>query len=115
MDLEVCRGRRGVRPNNGSVAENSFLFPSPMGRAFSGKKLLNQWVEEFPEEFNVISGMRNHRSTDRGLSLFPQYALMYILLKDYGVRSITWYKIAKIGAGRVDAQKIAARWVGVTK
>lgn len=100
----------GVGLTMGQLKEIIFYYPSQWEECFRRKKLLDQWVEDFPEEFDLTSGMRGHRSTDRGLSLLPQYALMYILLKDHGVRSITWYKIAKIKPGRVDAPKIAARW-----
>ena len=71
----------------GQLEETIFYYPVQWEERFRKRNLLNQWVEEFPEEFDIISGMRNHRSTDRGLSLFPQYALMYILLKDYGKQS----------------------------
>jgi hypothetical protein len=97
-----------------SMEEHKLGYPSQWQNEYRKTGFVWLWRSDYPELFEDYLG-----STRRGtLDLFPQYALMYLIRRDQGIHSITWYKLAS----RPDHSKnkertlkywgIMKRWMG---
>lgn len=80
----------------------------------SGKVAL--WRAEFPDTIEDWMGSCNPGTLD----LFAQYALMFLLRKEQGANSITWYNIADVSKKSVVRDRtveywgIMRKWMGET-
>jgi hypothetical protein len=74
---------------------------------------VGRWIHEFGEMFEraVWEARFPQLSTRLGtLDLFAQYALMYLMRKQLGFISITWYKLANLNAKSVNRARTDAHW-----
>jgi hypothetical protein len=78
------------------------------------KGLVSEWIDEFPKMFDDYLNwftLKNSLSTRPGtLDLFAQYALMYLLRKDYGIHSLTWYALCLKNQNYVNRDQCQGYW-----
>jgi hypothetical protein len=65
-------------------------YPSTWEDEYRKSGFVQKWRDEYPALFEDYKGSTRLETLD----LFPQYALMFLLRRDQGIRSITWYKLA---------------------
>ena len=72
------------------------------------------WSQEFPEMFDGSCGTHKPPYARTGtLENFPNYALMYLLQKNHGVHSITYFRLgSKASKDGNRLQVIMRKWMG---
>jgi hypothetical protein len=72
-------------------------YPESWEHEYKQKGFVFKWIDEFPkmfEDYLNCCTLKNSLNTRLGiLDLFAQYGLMYLLRKDYGFHSLTWFKM----------------------
>jgi hypothetical protein len=74
--------------------ELTLTYPAAWADEYRRELTVACWAADFPEQFGGANELRSTRSGT--LDLFPQHALMYLMRRDHGMQSITWYYLAAI-------------------
>ena len=75
---------------NSFTEEVMLKYPPPWEDEYRKTGFIKLWRDKYPGLFE------DHKGSARlgTLDLFAQYALMFLLRREQGIRSITWYKLA---------------------
>jgi hypothetical protein len=70
--------------------EHNLSYPGIWKDEYRETGFVQMWRDRYPDLFE------DHKGSARlgTLDLFPQYALMFLLRNEQGIRSITWYNLA---------------------
>ena len=86
-------------------------YPKEWAKEYKLTGLVSQWRRDYKTMFKDHKG-----SSQLGtLDLFPQYALMYLLRKQDGIYSLTWYKIANVSPRSVNRERTLRYWAIMKK
>jgi hypothetical protein len=90
------------------------IYPRKWDAEYRKTRFVQLWRDKYPVLFEDHKG-----STRLGtLDLFSQYALMYLLRRDKGIESITWYKLSSTPDRSKNKERtlrywaIMQRWMG---
>lgn len=91
---------------NNFAEEHILKYPGDWEDEYKKTGFIHLWREKYPTLFE------DHKGSDRldTLDLFPQYALMFLLRRDQGIRSITWYKLASSPEGSKNEARTLKYW-----
>jgi hypothetical protein len=92
-------------------AEIDLAYPPSWEKAYRENGTVSVWHDEFPDLFRSC-GYSARLGT---LDLFPQYALMYLLRKQWGVMSVTWYSLADTSKKSKNRERTLAAWAIMRK
>lgn len=93
---KCCFVRRNGVHMQGLVMDDelTLTYPTAWAEEYRRNLTVACWATDFPDQFG---GANELRSTRPGtLDLFPQHALMYLMRRDHGMQSITWFYLAAI-------------------
>lgn len=94
-------------------------YPESWEREYREKGFVSKWIDEFPkmfEDYLNCCTLRNSLSTRLGtLDLFAQYCLMYLLRKDCGFHSLTWFKMGLTNQKSINWHRSQKYWRIMTK
>jgi len=89
-----------------SFSQEIIKYPELWETEYKKAGFVQEWRDENPTMFKDYGG-----STKLGtLDLFPQYALMYLLRRDQGITSITWYKLADTSKKSKNRERTQRYW-----
>lgn len=86
--------------------EITIKYPLEWEDEYRATLFVDLWRTTYSDMFSDHTGSCNPGTLD----LFPQYALMFLLRRDQGTHSITWYKIAGMNNLTKTTNLIQKRW-----
>jgi len=94
--------------------EIPIYYPPDWEDEYKRNRAIAIWSEEFPEMFDGSCGTHKPPYARTGtLENFPNYALMYLLRKNHGVYSITYFRLgSKASKDGNRLQVIMRKWMG---
>lgn len=69
-----------------------FEYPTSWTTEYLAHRTVEEWWRTFPDQFDRNPGARRPGN----LQYFAQYALMYLLRRDYDIKSLTWLHLAAV-------------------
>jgi hypothetical protein len=70
------------------------------------QSLVDEWCKQYPYDFSGITP----NDTPSTLTIFAQYALMYLLRKTEGVSSLTWCYVAERAKKSINRTRTLTHW-----
>lgn len=98
--------------------EIDIFYPVVWEDEYRQTKTVASWHEKFPELFNFVEFTYGYSTRPGTLDLFAQHALMYLLRRDEGFMSITWYSLAETSEKTknrrrtLDSWSVMKKWMG---
>ena len=82
-------------------------YPKSWEKEYADSRTVSVWHTEFPDLFPDPVGFSTRLGT---LDLFPQHALMYLLRKQSGMMSVTWFSLADTSKNSKNRDRTLAAW-----
>jgi hypothetical protein len=75
------------------MEEIIIYYPIAWENEYRLKGLVSKWFDEFPKLYDDYLNKKSLSCNPGTLDLFAQYALMYLIKKNHGFHSLTWFKM----------------------
>jgi hypothetical protein len=96
---------------NSFTEEIVLKYPRIWEEEYRRTGFIQLWRDKYPDLFEDHNGSSRLGTLD----LFAQYALMFLLCRDQGIQSITWYKLASTPENSVNKERTLRYWKEMRK
>jgi hypothetical protein len=94
-----------------TTKEHILKYPGTWEDEYRKTGFIQLWRDKYPGLFEDHKGAARLGTLD----LFAQYALMFLLRRDQGIQSITWYKLASTPENAVNKDRTLRYWEKMRK
>ena len=104
---------------NTTMIDKDYWYPKEWEKEYRDTGIVQCWRRDCPDLFDGTRGIPLQLSPDGTLANFSTYGLMYLLKRDEGIDSLTYFRLCEMGkskdghhGNREALQKQVRQWMG---